>query len=57
MRDLRGTATVLIDGGFSDDEALTWFLRDDETLGVPPVEAIRQGRSTEVRRLAQSLAL
>lgn len=57
VADLRGTATVLIDGGFSDDEALGWLLDDNDSLGVAPIEAIRQGRKTEVRRLAQSLAL
>lgn len=57
VADLRGTATLLIDGGFSDDEALTWLLDANESLGTTPIEAIRQGRKTEVRRLAQSLAL
>jgi len=57
MGELRGTATLLIDGGFSDSEALEWFLRHDETLGARPVDAIAQGRKREVRRLAQSLAL
>lgn len=55
--ELRGTITVLVDGGFTDDEALTWLLHQSEDLGLSPVEAIRQGRKTEVRRLAQSLAL
>ena len=57
MGELRGTATLLIDGGFSEEEALDWFLRDDDTLGTTPVDAIAQGRKREVRRLAQSLAL
>jgi len=54
---LRGTATLLIDGGFSEEEALNWFLRVDDALGARPVDAIAQGRKREVRRLAQSLAL
>lgn len=57
MGDVKGTATVLVDGGFTADEALTWLLRDENALGATPLEAIRQGRKTEVRRLAQSLAL
>jgi hypothetical protein len=57
MGELRGTATLLIDGGFSDDEALDWFLRHDDSLDARPVDAIAQGRKREVRRLAQSLAL
>jgi hypothetical protein len=54
--DLRGTAVVLIDGGFSSDEALDWLLADNELLAATPIDAIRQGRKTEVRRLAQALA-
>jgi hypothetical protein len=55
--ELRGTATLLIDGGFSDEEALDWFLRHDDTLDSNPIDAIAQGRKREVRRLAQALAL
>jgi excisionase family DNA binding protein len=55
--ELRGTATLLVDGGFSEEEALNWFLRQDDALGARPVDAIAQGRKREVRRLAQSLAL
>ena len=55
--ELRGTATLLVDGGFSQEEALDWFLRPDDTLGTSPINAIAQGRKREVRRLAQALAL
>ena len=57
LKDLRGTAVVLIDGGFSEDAAIEWLLADNVDLGVSPVDALYQGRKTEVRRLAQSLAL
>jgi hypothetical protein len=57
MGEIRGTATLLVDGGYTEDEALDWFLRLDDTLGTSPIEAIAQGRKREVRRLAQSLAL
>lgn len=57
MSELRGAATVLIDGGFTDDEALDWLLRPHDELGSAPVEALRDGRATQVRRIAQSLAL
>jgi hypothetical protein len=57
IADVKGTATLLIDGGFNDEEALDWFLADNDVLGASPIEAIRQGRKTEVRRLAQVLAL
>ena len=57
VADVKGTATVLIDGGYDEDEALDWFLSDNDMLGTTPIDAIRQGRKTEVRRLAQTLAL
>jgi len=57
LNELPGTATVLIDGGFSDDEALDWLLADNPALGVTPVAALREGRKKEVRRLAQGLAV
>lgn len=57
MGELRGTATLLVDGGFSDEEALWWFVKHDDTLGTTPIDAIAHGRKREVRRLAQSLAL
>jgi hypothetical protein len=55
--DLKGTALVLIDGGFSPETALEWLLEPHDVLGTSPIDAIRNGRKTEVRRLAQTLAL
>jgi hypothetical protein len=55
--DLKGTALVLIDGGFSPESALEWLLELHDVLGTSPIDAIRHGRKTEVRRLAQTLAL
>jgi len=46
---------VLADAGFSDDEAMRWLLNPDESIGIPPVEALRRGRKAEVRRVAQAL--
>lgn len=57
LPEIRGTATVLIDGGFSEQAALDWILDVHDALGMPPIEAIRLGRKTEVRRLAQVEAL
>jgi hypothetical protein len=57
LGDLRGTAVVLLDGGFSDTDAVEWLLSANESLGVAPIDALRAGRKTEVRRLAQTLAL
>lgn len=56
LGDLQGTLTVLLDAGFSDEEALRWLFTDDNYPGTP-VDALRTGRSkTEVRRRAQALA-
>jgi hypothetical protein len=55
MSELKGTLVVLGDSGFSDDEAMTWLLTAEDSLGVSPVEALRSGRKAEVRRVAQAL--
>jgi hypothetical protein len=57
LNHLAGTATLLIDGGFSEEGALDWLLEDNDALGVSPAVALGQGRKTEVRRIAQALAL
>ncbi|HYN30537.1 MAG TPA: Rv2175c family DNA-binding protein [Dermatophilaceae bacterium] len=56
---LKGTFTVLADAGLDDAEALRWLFTADPTLPVPgcPVDAIRAGHKTEVRRRAMELAL
>jgi len=56
LSELRGTIFVLADAGFSDDEAMEWLLSEEESLGVAPIDALRSGRKTEVRRIAQALA-
>lgn len=57
LGDLRGTAVVLLDGGFTEEGAIEWLLSEHEVLGTRPIDALWQGRKTEVRRLAQTLAL
>ncbi|WP_307802589.1 Rv2175c family DNA-binding protein [Cellulomonas dongxiuzhuiae] len=52
---LQGTLTVLGDDGFSDEETIEWLFTQEETLGVAPIVALRAGRKTEVRRVAQAL--
>ncbi len=56
LPSLRGTIIVLHDAGFTDDEAIDWILAPDDTIGVAPIEALRAGRKSEVRRVAQTLA-
>lgn len=56
LSSLRGTITVLRDVGFSDDEAIDWLFAVEESIGAAPIAALRAGRKTEVRRVAQTLA-
>ncbi|MBF8187290.1 DNA-binding protein [Nonomuraea sp. K274] len=56
MKGLPGTLTVLQDAGYDDVEALRWLFTPDESLPGSPIEAIRAGRHTEVKRRAQALA-
>jgi excisionase family DNA binding protein len=55
---LKGTFTVLADGGMDDDEIVRWLHTPDATLPVPgtPLDAIRAGFKTEVRRRAMEEA-
>lgn len=56
--ELRGTFTVLADGGMSDAEIIAWLFTPDPTLPVEgaPIDALRAGHKTEIRRRAQELA-
>ena len=57
--ELKGTFTVLADGGMDDDEILRWLFTPDPTLPVEgaPIDALIGGFKTEVRRRAQVEAL
>lgn len=52
---LSGTITVLNDAGFDDAEMIAWLFTPDETLPGTPMQALREGRKTEIRRRAQAL--
>jgi hypothetical protein len=56
LSSLRGTIFVLHDAGFTDDEVIDWLLTEDDSIGIPPIEALLAGRKSEVRRVAQTLA-
>ena len=58
LRHLRGTFTVLADGGMDDEELLRWLFTPDSTLPVEgtPVDALAAGFKTEVRRRAMEQA-
>ncbi len=57
LPELRGTLVVLADAGFSDADAVRWLFTTDDSLGGSPLESLREGRKTEIRRRAQALAL
>ncbi|WP_265521416.1 Rv2175c family DNA-binding protein [Oerskovia flava] len=53
---LQGTIVVLTDSGFSDEEIIEWLFTPEDELGSTPIDALREGRKTHVRRIAQTLA-
>lgn len=55
LASLQGTLSVLGDVGMSDAEAVAWLFTSDETLPGRPVDALRAGHKTEIRRRAQAL--
>nr|WP_328821961.1 Rv2175c family DNA-binding protein [Microbacterium chengjingii] len=56
LKELRGTFILLSDAGFNDDEILAWLTEADDSIGDTPLNALRAGRKSEVRRVAQALA-
>ncbi len=57
LPELRGTAILLGDSGFTDDGAVEWLLNTDDSLDAAPIDALLAGRKAEVRRVAQALAI
>jgi hypothetical protein len=53
---LKGTIVVLADAGFSDEELIVWLFTPEDSLRGRPIDALRDGRKTEIRRRAQLLA-
>jgi Rv2175c C-terminal domain of unknown function len=56
LKGLPGVITLLRDGGYTDDEIVTWLLRPDDTLPGSPAQALAENRGTEVKRRAQAAA-
>ena len=55
---LKGTITVLSDGGYRDEEIIAWLHEGDDSLpGGSAIGSLREGSKTEVRRRAQEMAL
>jgi hypothetical protein len=57
LPSLRGTILVLLDSGFSLMGAINWLYTENDALTSTPLASLIAGRKTEVRRIAQSLAL
>ncbi|WP_199424284.1 Rv2175c family DNA-binding protein [Actinotalea solisilvae] len=66
VASLQGTLVLLRDAGFSEEETIAWLFTPDpslESLGTgatrpsTPIDALRAGHKTEIRRRAQALAL
>ena len=56
LKGLAGVITLLRDGGYTDDEVISWLLRPDDTLPGTPAQALAENRGTEVKRRAQAAA-
>lgn len=56
LEPLKGTLSVLADAGFTAEEAIVWLYTADETLPGRPIDALIDGRKTEIRRRASALA-
>ena len=56
LEPLKGTLSVLADAGFTAEEAIVWLYTVDETLPGRPIDALIDGRKTEIRRRASALA-
>ena len=56
LSSLKGTLSVLGDVGMTDAEVIDWLFSPDEEIGEAPIDALRNGRKSVVRRVAQALA-
>lgn len=56
LDSLKGTVVVLADSGYGDEDIIRWLYTEDESLPGRPVDALREGRKTEIRRRAQAAA-
>ena len=55
LASIRGTMFLLIDSGFTPEEAVDWIYAENEFLGNRPIDSLLQGHKAPVRRAAQSL--
>jgi excisionase family DNA binding protein len=56
LKGLPGLLTLLFDAGYTEEEALDWLYRPDDSLPGTPVQALVENRGREVHRRAQASA-
>lgn len=54
LGSLQGTLNVLADVGLVDEDAIVWLFTPEDSLPGAPIDALLDGRKTEVRRRAQA---
>ncbi|MDO5048450.1 MAG: Rv2175c family DNA-binding protein [Actinomycetaceae bacterium] len=53
---IHGTMFMLLDAGFSHDEATEWMLTEQESLGAVPLDCLADSRVRDVRNAILPLA-
>ena len=56
LMTLRGTVTLLEDGGFSMLETCTWLISENDAFDGRPIDALRAGHHHRVNQVAAALA-
>ncbi|GAC55857.1 hypothetical protein GOHSU_01_00360 [Gordonia hirsuta DSM 44140 = NBRC 16056] len=55
-KHFEGLVTILLDGGYTRDEALNWMFTEQHDLGMHPAQALHTHSAREVIRRAQAEA-
>lgn len=55
-KHFEGLVTILLDGGYTRDDALGWFFTVHDDLGMHPAQALHTHSAREVIRRAQAQA-
>ena len=55
-KHFEGLVTILLDGGYTRDEAMEWLFTEQDDLGLRPADALHTHSAREVIRRAQAQA-
>ncbi|MCF8611268.1 DNA-binding protein [Gordonia sp. HY285] len=55
-KHFEGLVTILLDGGYTRDDALAWLFEEQTDLGLRPADALHTHSAREVLRRAQAQA-